>query len=130
MTERQNNIVAAIIMLTVPMVYFYGVYQWKLHQFSAIKDEIEKGSKVYFICYSSAFYMVASVVFLMSRVWWLKLVSSSVSSICAVILYEEIRYGNRQWTHWSYWLIIIVSFNYFIYYCIIERYKKEVNNVG
>lgn len=125
-TERQNNIVAAIVMLIVPMVYFYGVYVWKQSEFKS-PEIVKHGKSVYFICFSSAFYMSASVCFLLAKVWWLKLISSTVSSTCAVILYEEIMYGDRQWTQWSYWLIIIVSLNYFIFYCIIERYKKEIN---
>lgn len=127
-TEKQNNIIAAIIMVMIPMIYFYGVFVWKANQFSPNKSDVKHGSDLFFICFSSAFYMAASVGFLLAKVWWLKLISSTVSSTCAVILYEEVMYGDRQWTQWSYWLIIVVALNYFIYYCIIERYKKEIKN--
>jgi hypothetical protein len=129
-TERQNNIIAAAVMILIPMVYFIGAYQWKVKQFSSIPAEVAHGKEIYFVCFSSALYAAASVCFLLSKVWWLKLISSSVSSVCAVILYEEIRYGDRQWTQWSYWLIVVFTLNYFIFYCLIERYKKEIKYGG
>lgn len=117
-------------MLIIPTLYFYGVYAWQTRQFSNLPETVNNGKEIYFICFSSALYAAASVGFLLSKTWWLKLISSTVSSVCFVIVFEEVKYGNKQWTQWSYWIIGIAAFNYFIFYCIIERYKKEINYGG
>lgn len=124
--EKYHNIIAAVVMVFIPFVYFLGVFAWKRVQFSEDEDMVAFGKHIYFVCFSSAFYGAASVAFLLAKPKWLKLIASTVSSVCAVILFEEIRYGDRQWTVWSYWLIPIVALNYFIYYCIIEKYKKSI----
>lgn len=132
--KKLNNIIAAVILLFVPMVYAYGVYQWKLNEFSSVPDEIAKGKHLYFVSFSSAFYAFSIVCFLLANNTWLKVVTSAVSSFCAVLLYQEVKYGNKQWTEWSYWNIVIISLNYFLFYCIIEKYKKNIHvrksNIG
>jgi hypothetical protein len=124
--NKTHNIISGIILVFVPLVYFYGVLSWKSAQFSSDIDAVTQGKHIYFVCFSSAFYGAASVAFLLAKPKLLKFIASTVSSVCAVILYEEIRYSDKQWTVWSYWLIPLVALNYFIYYCIIEKYKKSI----
>lgn len=127
--KKLNSIIAAVILLFVPMVYAYGVYKWKINEFSSVPDEISKGKHLYFVSFSSAFYAFSIVCFLLANNNVLKIISSTVSSGCAILLYQEVMYGDKQWTEWSYWYIIIISLNYFLFYCIIEKYKKNINNV-
>ena len=126
--DKHTNIVAAVVMIFVPLIYFFGVFQWKAAQFSTVKQEVWNGSHLYFVSFSSAFYALSCVVFILSKPAWLKIVSSSVSSFCAVVLYQEVEYGDKQWSEWSYWLILIVAANYFLFYCILEAYKRYLNH--
>lgn len=126
--RKLNNIMASVILIFIPLVYLYGVYQWKANEFSGVQDEIMKGKHLYFVSFSSAFYAFSIACFLLANNNWVKLVTSAVSSFCAVLLYQEVRYGDKQWTEWSYWNIMVVSLNYFLFYCIIEKYKKHIKN--
>jgi len=76
----------------------------------------------------AALYASSMVGFLLAHNMIIKAVTSSVSSICAVILYQEVVYGDRQWTEWSYWLIVVVSLNYFLFYSLIEKYKNRIRH--
>ncbi len=132
--KRANNIIAAVILIFIPLVYAYGVYQWKLNEFSTVQDEIANGKHLYFVSFSSAFYAFSITCFLLANNNALKVITSTVSSGCAVLLYQEIAYGDKQWTQWSYWNIAVVALNYFLFYCIIEKYKKNIHvrksNIG
>ena len=126
--KRTDNIICIIILLFVPMIYFMGVIAWKTAQYSPIEAAVAKGKHIYFVCFSSALYASSMVGFLLANNKILKIVSRSVSSVCGVILYQEVAYGDRQWTEWSYWLIVVVSLNYFIFYSLIEKYKKRIKH--
>lgn len=128
MPKANNNIVAGVVLLFVPMIYFFGVYQWKVANKSDIDAVIESGNHLYFVSFSSAFYAMSMCCFLLSKTTVLKAISSSVSSLCAVILYQEVIYRDDAWTVWSYWFIAVVAANYFLFYVIIEKYKKSINH--
>ena len=64
--DKHTNIVAAVVMIFVPLIYFFGVFQWKAAQFSTVKQEVWNGSHLYFVSFSSAFYALSCVVFILS----------------------------------------------------------------
>lgn len=126
--KKIHNVVTAIVMLSMPMIYFFGVWSWQTNEMSPDQARVEFGKHIYFVSFSSAFYCSSFVWLLLIRSnKLLKAIAASVNSFCAVVLYQEIVYRNEQWTQWSYWLIIIVAANYLLLYCIIERYKKLIH---
>jgi len=128
MSKRTGNIIAGVGMVFVPMIYFFGVYQWKTSNKSDVDEIIKSGNHLYFVSIESAFYALSMCCFLLSKPKWLKVISCVVSSFCAVSLYQEIMYGDDAWTEWSYWFILIVAANYFLFYTIIEKFKKSINH--
>lgn len=126
MNKKIHNLVAAVVMLSMPMIYFYGVFSWQAREMSDNPNVVDWGKHLYFVSFSSAMYSLSFALFLIAKENMLKFISSFVSSVCAVILYQEIRYWDEQWTQWSYWNIVIVSANYLLLYCIIEKYKKLI----
>lgn len=127
-SKKIHNIVAAVIMLAMPMIYFFGVWSWQSREMSPIQEVVDFGKHIYFVSFSSAFYCSSFVwLLLIRRGNLLKFIAASVNSFCAVVLYQEVVYRNEQWTEWSYWLIIIVAANYLLLYCIIEKYKKMIH---
>lgn len=69
--------------------------------------------------------MATFAVLLFAQPNWLKVITSVVNSVCAVILYEEFRYGDKQWTEWSYFLILIFAANTTLQFMIIEKLKGK-----
>ena len=129
MTDKQTNIVTGVLALFVPFVYFVGVMSWQNTQLSDQHEVVAKGKHIYFVCYSSALYGAATIGVLLTkyRPVWLKILCTVTHSVCAVILYEEIRYGDRQWTVWSWGLMPVVFINYVFFYILLERFKKSIN---
>ena len=128
MTKRVLNIAGVIITLFVPVVYFYGAWQWKKYQFSEIPEVVDSVTHLFCVTFSSAFYMLSFALYMVANSTAMKAASSIVSSFCAVVLYQECVYGNDQWSEWSYWLIVVVAANYFILFCVIEKIKRIIKN--
>ncbi len=105
-------------------IYFYGVVAWKntLHGTDA---EVAHGSRIYFLCYESAFYAGTLVGCIIAKSLIAKVCTRALNSLCAVVLYEELRYGDKQWESWTYWLPVIVLINYFVMYAIIDKMKQH-----
>lgn len=127
-SKKTYNLAGAAVTLFVPFVYFFGVYEWKVNQFSEMPSAVDYAKHIYFVSFSSAFYMLSFALFMaLNNSFW-KIVSSTVSSFCAVVLYQEIVYRDDQWTTWSYWLIAVVAANYLIFYCLIEKIKSLIRD--
>lgn len=127
MNSKYSNIAKAVVLLSVMFFYFLGVIKWKTAEASNVPSQIAEGKRLYFLCFSSALYMATFVGLLFAQPNWLKVITIVVNSVCAVILYEEFRNGDKQWTQWSYWLIIIFSANCMLQYMIIEKLKSKRN---
>lgn len=127
MSKKVNTAVCVMVLLFVPFIYFYGVYAWKQAELSQAADQLVKGKNVYFVCFSSALYALSIACFMLAKPTLLKIVTSSVGAFCSVVLFQEVMYGNKQWTEWSYWSIVIMALSYFIFYSVIEKFKKRVN---
>lgn len=125
MSERYSNIAKAAVLLSVVFLYFLGVREWQMGSVSGILQKIAEGKRLYFLCFSSALYMATFAILLFAQPDWLKVITSVVNSVCAVILYEEFRYGDKQWTEWSYFLIVIFAANSMLQYMIIEKLKTK-----
>ena len=123
-SKKVYNLAAGIITMFVPLVYFFGVYEWRVNEFSEISGVVDHAKHLYFVSFSSAFYILSFAFFMVSDNPFVKVPCAFTSSCCAVILYQEVAYGDEQWTEWSYWLIAVVSANYLILYCIIEKIKR------
>jgi len=127
MTNKQKDIVNCVLTLSVLFLYFLGVRQWKVAELSEVPEKVAVGKHIYFICFSSALYMATFVLFLFAQPNWLKAITSTVNAACAVIVYQEVRYGDAQWSEWSYWIIFVMAANYMLLYMIIEKLKKKKN---
>jgi len=128
MTTR-TDIAVAICSVFAVAIYFYGVTAWKdtLHQ---PEDVVRAGKRIYFLSFESAFYAGTLVGVLMAKRFWAKVFTRSLNSVCAVILYEEIRNGDKQWEVWSYWLPAVILINFFVLYSILDKIKKNFTNGG
>lgn len=120
MTDRNKDIGAAVMSLFVILVFFFGIYAWK----NQPKELVVSGRKLYYVCIASVMYMSSFITFMLSKVWWLKAISSSVASVFAVNLYQEWRIKEAVWSNWDYFFIVIVCANYFFLYIIIDKLKK------
>lgn len=120
MTDKAKDIAIGTMSLFVVAVFFFGIYAWK-HQPTEL---IVKGRKLYYICIASVMYISFFIVFLLAKGWLLKAVSSSVASLFAVNLYQEIMFADKVWDSFSYWFIFIVGLNYFILYMLIDKLKR------
>lgn len=127
-SKKAYNLAAGVITMFVPLVYFFGAYVWKVNEFSKIPGAVDHAKHLYFVSFSSAFYMLSFAFFMVSDNAFVKIPCAFTSSCCAVILYQEVVYGNDQWTVWSYWLIAVVAANYFIFYCLIEKIKRLIKD--
>lgn len=125
MTDKQTNIVTGVLALFVPFVYFVGVMSWQNTQLSDQHEIVAKGKYVYFVCFSSAFYLASLIGFVLSETWIQKAATSTLNTLCAVIIYEECRHGDKQWTLWSYLLIPVIAANYMLMYVVIDKLKKR-----
>jgi hypothetical protein len=123
MTKR-TDIAVAICSVFAVAVYFYGVYAWKdtLHQPEHV---VEAGKRVYFLSFESAFYAGTLVGVMMAERFWAKVFTRGLNSVCAVILYEEIRNGDKQWEAWTYGLPAVILINFFVLYSIIDKIKQH-----
>lgn len=127
-SKKVYNLAAGAITLFVPLVYFFGVWQWKVNQFAESTVVVDYAKHLYFVSFSSAFYMLSFAFFLVTDSNAVKIPCSITSSFCAVVLYQEIAYGDEQWTVWSYWLISVIAANYFILYCVVEKIKRFIRD--
>lgn len=125
MTDKQKDIVNCILTLSVLFLYFLGVRQWKVAVLSEVPEKVALGKHLYFICFSSALYMATFVAALFCKGNMAKVAARIVNTTCAVILYQEARYGDAQWTVWSYWIIVIGGGNFILQYMIIDKIKQK-----
>lgn len=128
MTDKQNNIVKGVLSISVLFLYFLGVRQWKMALISEVPEKVAYGKHLYFICFSSALYMatfvsVVSIVF--AKHYVLNFILKIVNTVCAVILYQEVRYGNAQWSVWSYWIIVVGGANFILQSIILDKLKVK-----
>lgn len=120
MTDKEKDIAAGIMSIFVILVFFFGIYAWK-HQ---PKELVVSGRKLYYVCIASVMYISSFITFMLSKVWWLKAISSSVASVFAVNLYQEWRIKEAVWSNLDYWFIVIICANYFFLYIIIDKLKR------
>lgn len=127
MSERIKNIIAAIVCLYVPFIYFWGVFSYRNTRYSSHQDVVDMGEHIYFVCFSSALYAASAIGVLLAKPKWLWILAIVTNSVCLVILYEEIAHGDSQWTKWSWKLIPLVAANCIILYELIRKVRKKLN---
>lgn len=125
MTDRHKNIITGIVSVFIPLIYLLGMLQWQ-------KNEVftpEIGRAIYAKCAFSVMYIMSFLVFLWakSKPTWVKPITAGSNSFFALVLYQEIVHKNTAWHTFSYWLIVIISANYFILYLLIDKVKKHYN---
>ena len=125
MNRTTKNIITVAVAAFSAFVYFYGVWSWQVLQDSDKKELVAKGKYVYFVCFSSAFYLASLIGFVLSETWIQKAATSTLNTLCAVIIYEECSHGDKQWTLWSYLLIPVIAANYMLMYNVIDKLKKR-----
>ncbi len=124
MSEKSLNIIAGVLTIFVVGIYFAGMFIWTKN------EHVNKvvGSNIYFKCAFSAMYMMSFIIFLLARnrPLFVKPITAGANSFFAVVLYQDIVHGDRAWHSFSYWFIVVVTANFFILYCLIEKIKNKV----
>lgn len=125
----RSDIAIGICSLFAVYIYFHGVQAWK-ETLNKPEDIVAAGKRIYFISFSSAVYAGTLVGVIMADRFWPKVFTRGLNSVFAVVLFEEIKHGDQQWSFWTYWLPAVFLVNYFVLYATIDKIKKMRNDGG
>lgn len=125
MSDTKENIIIGIVCLMSISLYVFGVLTWRQYEFNTHAEIVAKAKHIYFICFSSAFYAASLVGVFLCKTALQRICTRSLNTFCAVIIYQEIVYGDQQWTVWSWMMAPLIVLNYFLLYWLVDLYKNR-----
>ena len=121
MKEKRNDIAILVSLISVIMVFIFGITQWKKYATS----DLLIGKHLYYITVSYVMYALSFISLLQARKMVIKIASSITFALFGTNIYVEFFGNPEDWGQWDKTMFVVFLANLLLRLFIIERIKTK-----